>query len=436
MVDLIPVEHDPFALLAPVDHDPWAQYVEPPAAGQRPMPASDAGTQDVPTAQEYLLSPAGQAAGMALAAKARGDIGEAQNALWGMTGVPDIQQGAQAWQRGEYLPAFGQMATGAAQLGSLAAPAARGTASLGREALGAVPGVMGDTAGTLRLFHGSPHDFDAFDSSKIGTGEGAQAYGHGLYFAGNPAVAESYRQPPSQAPVGQSSYSWVLAKTAANKATDAGLVGDDAKQSALNWLNEQALSRPNDRQAAYDAMNNFDALLAPKGRMYEAQINADPEHFLDWDKPFNEQSPQVKAAINGLADSNPVLRDIKGPAGSDYYRSIAEGLAKKQPEPPPGWTSVPGGPVSYDAQIHDPTAAANALRDAGIPGIRYLDQRSRGAGEGTHNYVVFDDKLIDIIKKYGLAGLIAGGAATVGGSPAGATHVIPVAHDPFAGAQP
>jgi hypothetical protein len=97
---------------------------------------------------------------------------------------------------------------------------------------------------------------------------------------------------------------------------------------------------------------------------------------------------------------------------------------------------VPGGPVSYDAQVHDPTAAANALRDAGIPGIRYLDQGSRGAGEGTHNYVVFDDKLIDIIKKYGLAGLIAGGAATVGGSPAGATHLIPVDHDPFAGATP
>ena len=29
------------------------------------------------------------------------------------------------------------------------------------------------------VFHGSPHKFDAFDASKIGTGEGAQAYGHG-----------------------------------------------------------------------------------------------------------------------------------------------------------------------------------------------------------------------------------------------------------------
>ena len=37
----------------------------------------------------------------------------------------------------------------------------------------------------IRAYHGSPHDFDKFDLSKIGTGEGAQAYGHGLYFAEN-----------------------------------------------------------------------------------------------------------------------------------------------------------------------------------------------------------------------------------------------------------
>jgi hypothetical protein len=41
-------------------------------------------------------------------------------------------------------------------------------------------------------YHGSPHDFEKFNSDKIGTGEGAQAYGHGLYFAENPTIARSY----------------------------------------------------------------------------------------------------------------------------------------------------------------------------------------------------------------------------------------------------
>jgi hypothetical protein len=41
-----------------------------------------------------------------------------------------------------------------------------------------------------------------------------------------------------------------------------------------------------------------------------------------------------------------------------------------------------------------------ALREAGIPGVRYLDGASRGAGEGSSNYVVFDDQLVDILRKY------------------------------------
>src|SRR3990167_1126141 len=44
----------------------------------------------------------------------------------------------------------------------------------------------------VTVFHGSPHEFSAFDASKIGTGEGAQAYGHGLYFAENIGVAKGY----------------------------------------------------------------------------------------------------------------------------------------------------------------------------------------------------------------------------------------------------
>jgi hypothetical protein len=61
-------------------------------------------------------------------------------------------------------------------------------------------------------------------------------------------------------------------------------------------------------------------------------------------------------------------------------------------------------------------AASAALREAGIPGIRYLDQGSRTAGDGSRNYVVFDDSLVEILRKYGLLGMLGGGAyaGTVG----------------------
>jgi hypothetical protein len=57
--------------------------------------------------------------------------------------------------------------------------------------LGALLG-MGKALQAGIAFHGSPHTFDKFDASKIGTGEGSTAYGHGLYFAENNNVAKSY----------------------------------------------------------------------------------------------------------------------------------------------------------------------------------------------------------------------------------------------------
>ena len=42
-------------------------------------------------------------------------------------------------------------------------------------------------------WHGSPHDFDEFDLGAIGSGEGNQAHGWGLYFAKDKKIAENYR---------------------------------------------------------------------------------------------------------------------------------------------------------------------------------------------------------------------------------------------------
>jgi hypothetical protein len=44
----------------------------------------------------------------------------------------------------------------------------------------------------ITTYHGSPHQFEEFDASKIGTGEGAQMYGRGIYLAENPDVAKYY----------------------------------------------------------------------------------------------------------------------------------------------------------------------------------------------------------------------------------------------------
>lgn len=47
---------------------------------------------------------------------------------------------------------------------------------------------------SIRAYHGSPYDFEKFDLERIGSGEGAQMYGYGLYFAEEPDVARGYRK--------------------------------------------------------------------------------------------------------------------------------------------------------------------------------------------------------------------------------------------------
>jgi hypothetical protein len=134
------------------------------------------------------------------------------------------------------------------------------------------------------------------------------------------------------------------------------------------------------------------------GRMYEVGIHADPQRFLDWDKPLSEQPARVIESLNDW-----------GRAHHGYDKDIREvwkGAGK----------GIPGPSVysSFVAHAGSEPAATVALREAGIPGIKYLDQGSRTAGEGSRNYVVFDDKIIDILRKYGIAGLAPLGAAAGG----------------------
>ena len=53
------------------------------------------------------------------------------------------------------------------------------------------------------------------------------------------------------------------------------------------------------------------------------------------------------------------------------------------------------GSLLYQNLFGGGQEAAQTLRQLGIPGIKYKDAGSRAADGGTHNYVVFDDSLIN-----------------------------------------
>ena len=274
------------------------------------------------------------------------------------------------------------------QKGLLDAIGQTGTAvALGTGSAGDAP-APGYTA-----YHGSPHIFPPternplgeFDPAKIGTGEGNQAFGVGAgYLADAEGVARGYRDnisamrnPVTIAPE---------FRTALNAEDNLGFDTPGQAVAAMrahpDWPARWDVENPDALAALFDAHEAVKA--ASKGHMYEVNVNADPATFLDWDKPLSEQHPDVQGFFNGV----PGIEDTT--TGAEAYRMLGRG------------------------QEHELSAA---LQRSGSSRHPLLDANSsRGAGQGTKNTVVFDPATMDIIRRYGLAGLMAGGgAAALGG---------------------
>lgn len=264
-------------------------------------------------------------------------------------------------------------------------------------------GLLGITA-----YHGSPHKFDKFDMSKIGTGEGAQAYGHGLYFAESPAVAKQYQKELSaQLSVGGKP---LLSKnkivgTTGNKDVDDVLMAyngdvDFAISQVKEWRKDVAnipkQAALYDKQlAALEGLRGkvkFDTA----GNLYKVDIPDEAvAKMLDWDKPLSQQPEAVRKALE------PIIAPLRKEAAKNVGGWGDLGKAYNIDNELTGQqivglmrTKIPsvsniiggGGPV-----------VTNKLRELGIPGIRYLDGGSRGKGNGTSNFVLFDDQLPKII---------------------------------------
>jgi hypothetical protein len=258
----------------------------------------------------------------------------------------------------------------------------------------------------IRAFHGSPHQFDRFDSSRIGTGEGAQAYGHGLYFAENEGVARSYR--PAGVNAGWSS-------------------APEASGPHQGMFMATSLRGPNldlvERRffPTVDEARSWASSQVPPGHMYEVNIHARPEQFLDWDAPLSGQSPLIQQSIQDAlrpsvrrTDQGAYAIDVGGsPIDIARTRWGANRMAGRVHESP-AWESTfnPRTAQEFLARYRDSSSASGALQQAGIPGIRYFDQGSRSAGQGTRNYVVFDPEIVEILRRYGM--LAPFGAAGLG----------------------
>lgn len=283
----------------------------------------------------------------------------------------------------------------------------------------------------IRAFHGSPHHFDKFSLDKIGTGEGAQAYGRGLYFAEAEPTAMAYRDElramknlqsdfdirykgdligninEVEGPIGEVAREIKRSNIYPDKAIDnivarktRELEKIKAKKSDDPEANDLRQLLVDDLEASISEVKQINPkdVVFDKGAMYEVNIDADPENFLNYQDTIANMPDQVRARLY----KNPEIKEFLDKRKKDGMR-------------PEFYT---GGSFydEFSDYVGGENVASDILNEAGIPGIKYFDLGSRtGAkslADATSNYVVFDDATIEILRKYGLLAPLVG-AGTV-----------------------
>lgn len=264
-----------------------------------------------------------------------------------------------------------------------------------------------------RAWHGSSHDFDKFDLGYIGTGEGAQAHGWGLYFAGNKDISQGYANKLSNPvgkvnvagitySIGRGGGSWrvrniatgeLVSKMKIVKAISA-LYTEQGKDKALKYLKDKADQMRKFKKIwieiwidAYDWLKNqeIDDSQWHNGKLYEVEI-PDIDTLLDEQKSLSEQPSKVKKAI------------------LDYYRSRPDKYIVPEDETLTG-NNTTGKEFLKDVIFQLRREGSNTperdasllLNSFGINGITYYGNRDGRC------YVVFDDKAVQIIDKYNQA---------------------------------
>ena len=238
------------------------------------------------------------------------------------------------------------------------------------------------------VWHGSPHKFDKFDSSKIGTGEGAQAYGHGLYLAENPRVAQEY------ATVLSADRQQSLSRAAAGmkrEVNDLQMVQDilSGKSPWPNNTKGVPVSREFLEKSAADRADSIKTLESLQTKLKDLnnvyKVDLPDEHIakmLDWDKPLSQQTKDVQESLRSAVKPGWVTGGMGERQWLDPFKS-----------------DVTGGKLLDQMRQLERGMPEEKLKAAGIPGIKYFDAGSRAGGEGTRNFVVFDDSILKILGK-------------------------------------
>lgn len=314
----------------------------------------------------------------------------------------------------------------------------------------------------IKAYHGSKADFDRFDFSHMGSGEGAQAYSWGGYVSKDDQVADEYRRMlsgndevlfggkplssylPPDAPRLSANMADALAnQTGGDRYKLFAALADRQRQDAGRQLpslqrNAEAFRGLLD---VVDNMKQSDITTKRRGHLYEVGLDVDPHLLIDWQKPLGEQFKVMQYAGNDIQDVVDTIskRRSKGSGetvtvnpeemlGKEFYRGVGEVYQNRLNaaiddinNELSALASNPKGngerylqlleerDVLRSAFMNPYKGATEKLRDAGIEGVTYMGEYNRTGGKGARNYVAFNEDQMKILKKYGLIGTPMGG---------------------------
>jgi hypothetical protein len=256
-------------------------------------------------------------------------------------------------------------------------------------------------------FHGTPYKFDKFSLDHIGKGEGAQAFGWGLYFAGKKQVAEYYRKTLSDSSSHQTVYlnGQKLEENTPERHAASLLYFNDAREikpMAKKWIKEAAAGdlglNDTAKKAGMSGVEYFQRLsdfvqkhkkkeiTFAKGQLYEVSIPEDDD-MLQWHKPIASQPESVKKA----------LKD------SGLWQELKDNLSDfSSPMNTRGKLNGENIYAYLEWKLGSDKAASLRLNELGISGLKYPagSIAGTGTGNGGFNYVVFDESAVDILQTY------------------------------------
>ncbi|WP_337553286.1 hypothetical protein [Acidaminococcus fermentans] len=252
-------------------------------------------------------------------------------------------------------------------------------------------------------WHGSPYDFEHFDLGAMGSGEGRQVHGWGLYFAKDRKISEGYKDflKNLRSTVVIDGKKFVGYKNGfrdeeGNRPSDKklrfallNLSLEGSREKAIQRVSELARTSKGtgfeeDYAGALKILKDSQtaSVERPEAKLYEVDI-PDNDVLLDEDKFLKDQPKAVQKAIADYYRSRP-----------DFYFAPEDDSIKDSTTTGEGFYKDVVFQMKREGSTNPKRDASLLLNSLGIKGVTY-----EGNKDG-RCFVVFDDKAISIIDKY------------------------------------